>query len=241
MRQQTKKVAFLILLLLAVVGCESSDPVAVAPQAQAYKRVQISLDSVTSGTASTRRNFYFILDGSGSMGWNCEREQKIVGAKRAVRQFLQTIPSDVNIGLYVFDAAGESERLPIGKDNRAAFLSAVDAMNYGGGTPLARAIRFGTDRLVDQYKRQLGYGTYAIIVVTDGEASSLGSAARYARQYGFSVHTIGFCIGGDHPLRTLADSYRAANNAEEIARGLTEIVAEPATFDAPTEFVAPTP
>lgn len=237
----------LLGLALFAAGCsESPTPAVSGPAAQmttaaqkptatraAEKITVIPLDSVAKGaTVSTRRNFYFIMDGSGSMEDGCAGEEKITGAKRAVHQFLQTIPPDVNLGLYVFDQKGEGERVALGSDNRKQLLGAIDAMRAGGGTPLARAIRFGVDRMVIQYKLQLGYGQYAIIVVTDGKAYWLEDAVKYGAQYGFPVHTIGFCIDGDHPLRKLAFSYRAASNAQELARGLAEIVAEPATFDA---------
>lgn len=250
MRKTLNGILLLGLALFAIGCSESSGPAASGSAAQtptatratraAEKMAVIPLNSAAEGaTVSTRRNFYFIMDGSGSMEERCAGEEKIIGAKWAARQFLEKIPQDVNLGLYVFDRKGEGERVALGSNNREQLLGAIDAMKASGSTPLARAIRFGADRLVAQYKHQLGYGQYALIVVTDGQAYWLEDAVRYAAQYGFPVHTIGFCIEGDHPLRKLAFSYRAAGNAQELARGLKEITAEPATFDM-TDFT-PTP
>ena len=73
--------------------------------------IDIPLDD-TEGAPALTRNFYFIFDGSGSMNdEDCgERfETRVDGAKWAVKEFLQGIPNDVNIGLYLFDSGGTRE------------------------------------------------------------------------------------------------------------------------------------
>ena len=82
-----------------------------------------------AGTASLTRNFYFIFDGSGSMSESLNRQCKgdrrfgsrLEGAKWAVEQFLPLMPRDVNLGLWVFDSYGNSERVLLGPDNREPF------------------------------------------------------------------------------------------------------------------------
>ena len=110
-------------------------------------------------------------------------------------------------------------------------MQSINEVEAGGGTPLAKSIGFGTDRLVAQYKKQLGYGEYRLIVVTDGQASSIPQAARYATRYGMPIYAIGLYIEGDHPLRTYAVSYREANNYEDLERALEETLAELPSFD----------
>ncbi len=203
---------------------------------------EIVLDD-SEGEISLAANFYIIFDGSGSMGDRpggaCSGDQqfryKIDGAKWALREFIKNVPRDANLGLYVFDSRARKERVSLGPDNRTTFEDAVDDIEDGGNTPLARAIRFGTDRLVEQYKKQLGYGTYRLIVVTDGQASNIPDAVEYATERGMPIYAIGLCIGNDHPLRELAHSYRAADSAADLQRSLKEAVAESETFDA-TEF-----
>lgn len=46
------------------------------------------------------------------------------------------------------------------------------------------------------------------------------------------IHTIGFCIGPDHSLnipgRTM---YKAADNPQQLEKGLQDVLAESETFD----------
>jgi len=213
--------------------------------ATAYEdRIEIPLDGeLGDEEASLARNFYFIFDGSGSMGeepdGKCRGDQrfpnKLAGAQWAVSEFLSKVSADIHLGLYVFDDNGRREVVPIGKDNRQAFLGAIQGVRDGGGTPLAQAIAFGTAQLVEQYKRQLGYGEYRLVVVTDGRADDIPEAADLAARHGFPIYAIGLCIDEKHPLRQAAVSYRAADNFADLARGLEETLAELPNFDA-TEF-----
>jgi hypothetical protein len=207
-------------------------------------RIEIPLDGeLGDEEASLARNFYFIFDGSGSMGEKPDRKcrgdqrfpSKLAGAQWAVSEFLSKVPEEIHLGLYVFDDNGRREVVPVGKGNRQAFLAAIQGVQDGGGTPLAEAIALGTEKLVEQYKRQLGYGEYRLVVVTDGRADDIPEAADLAARYGFPIYAIGLCIEEDHPLRRAAVSYRAADNFGDLARGLEETLAELPSFDA-TEF-----
>ncbi|MBD3181669.1 VWA domain-containing protein [Candidatus Poribacteria bacterium] len=199
-------------------------------------RVDIPLNDA-DGSASLKRNFYFIFDGSGSMGDECAGRVKLEGAKEAVSRFLENIPDDTNLGLYVFDSKGAREVVPLGPENREEFMQAIMNVNNGGMTPLAQSIRFGTDRLIEQYKKQLGYGEFRLVAVTDGLAQDIPDASRYAAKYSIPIYAIGLCIEGEHPLRTYAVSYREANNYEDLKKALEETLAELPVYD-PTEFDA---
>ena len=237
---RVQNVGLILVCLLSVassffVGCaEKKREERVQARVDRIERVEISLDDA-DGDVSLIRNFYFIFDGSGSMGGMCAGQVKLQGAKEAVRMFLTKVPADVNLGLYVFDGRGAREVVPLGPNNRAAFMRSIDEISNGGGTPLARSIQFGSDRLVEQYKRQLGYGEYRLLVVTDGQASGIPEAARYAARYSMPIYAIGLCIEGGHPLRSFAVSYREANNYADLERALEETLAELPVFDV-TEF-----
>jgi Ca-activated chloride channel family protein len=250
---------FLLLILLVVAysrwardGGSSpggSGPMAPAATAQTVERPPLAgverrpipIDDTQPGAqASLVRNLYFVFDGSGSMNDRPDRgchgdrtfKTKIEGAKWAVREFLKVVPADVNMGLYVFDARGQREVVPIGAAQRDSFTAAIDQIRAGGGTPLAEAIRFAADRLIRQYQAQLGYGEYRLVVITDGIADRIPQAATYAAQYGIPIYAIGLCIGADHPLRRYAVSYRAADSFTDLAAGLEATLAELPTFDA---------
>lgn len=233
------------LVLLFVAGC-SPGPVS---QQEAQKnisvavsqdRVQIPIDDkVVDAAVSLKRNFYFVFDGSGSMAYrpdgSCVGDQrfatKIEGAKWAVREFIAKVPNDVNLGLYVFDGKGEREVVPLGSGNHNKFLQEVSNIRAAGGTPLAQGMRVATQRLIEQYKKQLGYGEYRLVVVTDGQADNIPDASLNAIRYSIPIYAIGLCIGDNHPLRQYAFSYRAADSVEDLRRGLEETLAELSSFD----------
>ena len=190
-----------------------------------------------------RRNFYFVFDGSGSMkdappssdGGDTKFHSKILGAKWAVHEFLKNVPNDVNLGLFVFDKSGERQVIKLGPNNRAEFLSAIDRIQAQGATPLGDAINQGATALADQYRRQMGYGDYRLIVITDGEATDrLDNGIAKANRFSIPIYTIGFGIGPYHSLRKYSVAYRSADSAKQVESALEEAAAELDVFDAPT-------
>jgi Ca-activated chloride channel homolog len=212
--------------------------------ATAQSQTEVPRQPTPSGEAPLTRNFYFIFDGSGSMSESLNKQCKgdkrfgsrLEGAKWAVEQFLPLMPPDANLGLWVFDSYGNSERVALGPDNRARFLSEVQKTRAGGRTPLTESIEQGVNRLAQQRDKQLGYGEFRLVVVTDGEATGrpLPQAVAYARERRIPIYTIGLCIGADHELRKYSVSYRAADSIEALKRGLEETLAETNVFDPQT-------
>lgn len=172
-----------------------------------------------------KRNYYLILDGSGSMSG-----EKMKTAKEALSRFINLVPTDANLGLVVFDNGGISERSSLGS-SRDLLLDQIKKVNASGYTPLRTSLQIAYDKISFQAARQLGYGEYNIVVVTDGEASE-GEDPGYIVDTILSespvvIHTIGFQIGENHSLnqpgRVL---YKSANNFEELNEGLEEVLAE---------------
>ncbi len=246
--------AFILLIGCLLLGCGRAAPRPVPPIAgtpvdsqppaatMSNGRPEISLEGA-NGVAATTRNLYFVFDGSGSMQdplahSRQSKQTKIDGAKAAVDQFMQSLPNDVNLGLFIFDAHGTREVVPLGPNNRAAFLSAIHAVKAKEGTPLGESIIAATDALLKQYKQQLGYGEFRIIVVTDGKATgrvSINDAAQHAAAMGIPIYTIGLDIAEGHELRNHSVKYYAADSFEELRRGLQDAAAESESFD-PQEF-----
>ncbi|MBM2811646.1 MAG: hypothetical protein HW416_2405 [Chloroflexi bacterium] len=191
------------------------------------------------GSISLDRNFYIVIDGSGSMS---EKEcagafaTRVEAAKWAVNEFTaRSVPSDVNLGLYIFDSSGSRERVPIGRDNRAAIKAQVDRTTAGGGTPLNAAIQSAVVELARQRNRQMGYGEYYVVLATDGAASDgdlASGGVRYAQQNGIPIITIGFCLNQDHALSKGSFSYRNANSPADLLGALQETQGEAPYFDA---------
>ena len=192
----------------------------------------------SDGVASTTSNFYFAFDMSGSMNEKCSGKRKIDGAKEAVTRFMKNIPDDVNIGLMIFgtrSGEGYEETLPIGSGNKDEFLKIIDNLQPEGQTPLGEALLASVDRITEQYKKQLGYGTYRIIIITDGEQTGidLKQPCNYLAQHGFiGLYSIGLCMKSSHTLKKYSLSYRDANNYEELEQALVEATAESDMFDA---------
>src|SRR5580693_5492269 len=153
----------------------------------------------------TRRNFLIVLDGSGSMADSqCSGNlSKIVAAKQAIAAFARKIKPDDNLGLCAFDSRGVTERAPLSL-NRAAFNQALQAVRSDSNTPLGTAVRLGYTLLQKQAQRQLGYGEYYLIVVTDGEADRGNDPGpivnKVVSESPVVISTIGFCIGEGHSL-----------------------------------------
>ena len=137
------------------------------------------------------------------------------------------------MGLYLFDDFGAREVVPLDSVDKDRLMSSISESIAGGGTPLADAIIFGTDQLKKQRKKQLGYGEYNLIVVTDGEANSIPDASSYAVGNEISIYAIGLGIGEDHPLNNekYVVSYTAADDFNQLTKALIDAVAESPYFD----------
>jgi len=238
-------ISLILTTMVIISGCASTSN---GPDPATVQRVDPlsapSTEPEEKGQISLARNFYFVFDGSGSMkdppprsdAGDQEFGSKIEGAKWAVKEFMKNVPKDVNLGLYVFDNGGEREVLPLGANNRLAFLADIEAVDAAGGTPLGDAIGKAADALVKEYKKQLGYGDYRLIVITDGEASDdINKGIVVAEKYNIPIYTIGFGIGQQHSLRQHSVSYKSADSAKEIKQALQEAAAELDVFE-PSKF-----
>ena len=188
------------------------------------------------------KNYYVVLDASGSMNEkSCNGDQaKIRAAKDALKAFVENVPASANLGLLVFDGRGVNEWLPLGLNNRPSFLQQLDGVRANASTPLRAAITAAYSKLQGQGARQLGYGEYHLVIVTDGHADQgQDPTAIVNKIIGESpvvVQTIGFCIGAKHALNQAGRTmYREANNVEDLRQGLAEVLAEAPQF-AVTEF-----
>jgi hypothetical protein len=241
--------------LLAALGCgpagdagnrSDADPDAAAssdaPEADLARRElwpPVDPDQVFELAADPLApNYYVILDGSGSMGsFDCGGGQaRIDAAVGALQEFARAVPESANLGLLAFDGLGVSERLPLGPRNRDAFVQAVRRVRSDRGTPLASAIGLGYSSLTEQARKQRGYGSYNLVVVTDGEASDgedpTDVVEEILAESPVVIHTIGFCIGADHSLNQAGRIlYRSATDTAQLRAGLGEVLAEAPSFD----------
>jgi Mg-chelatase subunit ChlD len=250
------RLALLGLMLLPLPGCDRQARPAPAPVSAAQPAVPPAAapapppapwPGVTPGQAAETdtprlmaRNYYVVFDGSGSMrepACGSGQASKIDAAKRALAAFAASVPAEANLGLLVFDHQGVHEALALGPAQPGRFVELVNGVQAAGGTPLRQSIQAAYHALTQQGRRQLGYGEYHLVVVTDGEANSdqdpRDAVAGLLQESPVVLHTIGFCIGAQHSLnqpgRTL---YLAADDPDALRRGLGEVLAEAPAFHA---------
>ena len=196
--------------------------------------------------ASNAINYYIVLDGSGSMlSRECAgNSTKMQAALDAVLDFIGTVPKQANIGLAAFDKRVIAERVPLGSDNRDALVDALSKIRAGSDTPLRSTIQIAYNKLTEQGRKQLGYGEYHLIVVTDGQPDPDDEdptpiVNKILAASPVVIHTIGFCIDEHHVLNQKGRVYYAsANNPQQLQKSLSAVLAEADTFDA-TAFAAP--
>jgi hypothetical protein len=152
-------------------------------------------------------------------------------AKTALKTVIETIPETTQIGLLVFSGHGYVDNWihPLGpRDDRALLLGIFKPMP-AGRTPLGAALKVGADRLLQARTAQHGYGSYRLLVVTDGEATDPEILDQYAPDVvsrGLTLDLIGVGMEQDHSLRGIANSYRSADDPTALTEAVREIVAE---------------
>lgn len=192
-----------------------------------------------------RTNVVVVLDMSGSMGReDCsgDHASKADAARAALSTWTEAVPRDANIALVAFSDRGIQKLVPLGTDNRQRFAEATHEVTPGGGTPLRSAMDSAHHLLAERARYQLGYGRYQIVMVTDGEHSQGENPLPMVEQIlsnpanPVEIHTIGFCIDDSALRQPGLVQYQSANNPEELARGLSSVLAESTSFDPLEDF-----
>ena len=177
-------------------------------------------------------NIMIVFDASGSMGYamsQADNRERLPIAQKALKQVLQKIPDNSNIGLFVFGNIKNDNPVQIGPKDLARLNSAIDAIRTGGNTPLGAYMQRASNQLLEQRQKNLGYGRYKLLVVTDGEATDGDLMQRVAREVirrNLSLEVIGVAMTGNHTLSSTCTVYRAANDEESLNRAMAAAVAE---------------
>ena len=188
---------------------------------------------------SLKDNIVVILDASGSMKHAMRRSgrQKMQVAKEALREVLvRSVKETTNLGILVFSAGNLKNDVlyPLGPVDRAKLEEVIMLPEPGRGTPLGTYLKKGADMLLLQQEKQEGYGTYRLLVVTDGEASDSKLVDRYLPDIlsrGITLDVIGVDMKSNHPLATRVDSYRKADDPKALAAAISEVLAEIGSAD----------
>lgn len=205
-------------------------------------------------TAESHDNVVIVLDASGSMKQNMRgtNMNKMDAAKTALKAVLQNISESTHIGLLVFSSKNLKNdwAYPLGPLEQSQLLKAIESPLPNRGTPLGEYIKIGADRLLKARGEQYGYGSYRLLIVTDGDANDPNLVDKYTPQVlarGITMDVIGVDMDKDHTLATMAHSYRRANDPDSLEQAIREVFAElsadSGTFamDEAFELIAPLP
>ncbi len=178
-------------------------------------------------------NVVVVVDASGSMGAPMGGSTRMSVAKEALKQVLEQIPDTTHVGILVFPRGNWV--YPLGPRKESMLAGAIDSIQSGGATPLGDYMKRGADALLKARRKQFGYGTYRLLVVTDGEANDRGKVEAFTPDIisrGITIDCIGVEMASRHTLATKVHSYRNANDPESLRQAISEVFAEVASGDA---------
>ncbi|MEM1398880.1 MAG: vWA domain-containing protein [Pseudomonadota bacterium] len=181
-----------------------------------------------------RRITAIVLDDSGSMGSQMEP------AKSAVLQALGSMAAQDRVAVIALNKGVVLPFTPV-EDAEAPLRNALQRVHSDGGTPLTGAVANAKQMLEGEAAAARSFGTYRMIVTTDGEADDGRALTNVIEEIAavtpIQIATIGIGIHGGHVLRRDdLGSFVDVSNVEALASALQDAIAENTSFSAITEF-----
>ena len=183
--------------------------------------------------AERKETIVILLDASGSMNAKFPGSggTRMDAAKKAIKTVVRNVPQTTEIGLLVFSAANLKDHwaFPLGPRDDARMFATIDSIVCNKDTPLGKYLKIAADRLLEERAKRFGYGSYRLIVLTDGEAQDQNLVNRYTPDIvsrGITVDAIGVGMERAHTLATKVHSYRGANDTKALDQALGEVFAE---------------
>src|SRR5262245_44548333 len=162
-----------------------------------------------SSAAQAQDNIVIVLDASGSMAERMtgSSNTKMVEAERALSQVIKAVPAGTQVGMLIFSSKNLKNDLayPLGPVDFNKLDQAIHSPVPAGGNSLGAYLKMGADILQKQREAQHGYGTFRLLVVTDGEESAPQLVDKYLPDIlsrGITVDVIGVDMNSDHSLAT---------------------------------------
>jgi hypothetical protein len=174
-------------------------------------------------------NVVVVWDGSGSMSEKINGVVKMDAAKAALKATLTNLPKTTKVGIVCFNGSRNSWIYKIANVNSKELINAINPVEANGGTPLGAFMKVGADVLLAERAKQFGYGTYRLLIVTDGEAGDADLVDKYAPEIvgrGIIMDVIGVGMKKDHSLKRYAHSYQAANDAQKLNEAVKNVLGE---------------
>ena len=173
-----------------------------------------------------------VLDDSGSMNEAMARQNmtRMEAAKQALTKVLEILPDDTQVGIALLNGRvnGDPWVIPLGPIDMPQVRKLLEKVRAGGGTQLGRFLKVGADGLLNK-RGEEHYGTYRLLVVTDGEANDPKLVERYLPDIlsrGLTVDVIGVDMDQAHSLATKVHSYRQADDPSSLTQAIQEVFAE---------------
>ncbi|MEN1681915.1 MAG: vWA domain-containing protein [Planctomycetota bacterium] len=169
-----------------------------------------------------------IVDNSGSMQTLMRGAgNRINAAKQALQTVLDQTPDDAEVGVLLLNpVAGRDWLIPLGPVDKQSTRAAIDRLDARGPTPLGAGMKTAVDALLKS-REENRYGTYKLLVVTDGEASDPDVLERFLPEIakrGLLLDTIGVAMGQQHSLAARSNTYRSADDPASLEQAISEVV-----------------
>jgi uncharacterized protein YegL len=195
--------------------------------------LQIWAVLLAAALSAADQNVVVVLDDSGSMDGRMsggQRVRKMDAAKQALLSVLEQLPDEAHVGVLALNSqqGGNHWIAPVGPVDRAKIKQQIGSIRAAGGTPLGAAMKEAADALLEKRTQQI-YGTYRLLIVTDGEAGDRELVEAYLpaiKARGLITDVIGVDMQGNHSLATQVNTYRRADDPASLASAIAEVFAE---------------
>jgi hypothetical protein len=193
---------------------------------------------LATSQAMAGQNVVVVLDDSGSMRNYMRRASRVVkveAARQALLTVLEKLPADAQVGVIVLNGGGRDHWIiPLGPVNGSGLRAAIEKIRASGRTPLGARMKDGADALLAKREQQR-YGTYKLLIVTDGEAGDRNLVDLYLPDIisrGIVVDVIGVDMRQDHSLATRVHTYRRADDPQSLRKAIAETVLSETAADS---------
>lgn len=171
-------------------------------------------------------NIVVVLDNSGSMKTPFGNVTRMDAAKTTLHGELNKIKADSKVGIVVLNPS-PSWKVALAPIDHNKLHPIIDSIVPDGGTPLGGAMKLGADALL-QLRSKEKYGTYRLLVITDGDATDNNLVVQYTPDIvsrGISVDVIGLNLK-NHTLSKNVRSFKSADDQESLNKSVAGILAE---------------
>ncbi len=180
-------------------------------------------------------NIVILLDNSGSMNdpMRPSNIRRIDAAKRAIIQVVRHLEGETKLGIMLLNPIRGKQLwlVPLGPLSVSTVEANLEPLQAKEGTPLGDRMREAADELLKLRSERI-YGTFRLVVVTDGEATDKERLDRYLPDIlsrGLIVDVIGVDMRQDHSLASSAHRYRRADDEQGLNRAIADVMAESVT------------